>query len=329
MNKKEIYPRKLESGDIVRVVAPSRSMGIISEETKAIANQRFDELGLTLTFGDHVDEKDDFASSSVASRIEDLHRAFSDPSVAAIIAVIGGFNSNQLLQYLDWELLEKNPKIFCGYSDITALSNALFAKTGLVSYSGPHYSSFGQKLHFGYTLEHFEKCLLGNSPIEVKPSEEWSDDAWYIDQEDRHLEKNAGWQVINEGKATGTLLGANLNTFNLLHGTEFMPSLEDSVPFFEDDELSFPANFDRDLQSVIHQPGFSGVRGLVIGRFQKASEMAPELLRQIIQSKKELQTMPVIANVDFGHTDPKITFPIGGKVEIDTADGASIVLLEH
>ncbi len=141
MNK--IYPGKLKQGDEVRVVAPSRSLSIIGKEVQEIANKRFEELGLKLTFGKHVKEIDEFNSSSIQSRVEDLHEAFSDNNVKAVITVIGGFNSNQLLKYIDWNLIKDNPKIFLGYSDITALNNSIFSKTGLVTYSGPHYSTFG------------------------------------------------------------------------------------------------------------------------------------------------------------------------------------------
>jgi muramoyltetrapeptide carboxypeptidase LdcA involved in peptidoglycan recycling len=315
----KIYPEKLKSGDEVRIVSPSRSLALLSEETVEIANKRFAELGLKLSFGKHVKENDEFASSSIESRVNDLHEAFLDKNVKAIITVIGGFNCNQLLTYLDWDLIKNNPKIFCGYSDITALNNAIFAKTGLVSYSGPHYSSFGQELYFDYTLEYFKKCLFSDKDFEIEPSSQWSDDEWYKDQKQRNLIKNNGFLIINEGKASGTILGANLCTFNLLQGTEYFPKfLDDTVLFLEDDNESLPHTFDRDLQSLIHQPDFKNVKGIVIGRFQKASQMSDDLLIKIIKTKKELNNLPVIANVDFGHTDPKITFPIGGMVEIDT-----------
>lgn len=316
MTRQRIYPIKLKAGDEVRIVAPSRSLAIIAEESRKIANNRFAAMGLKLSFGKHLEERDEFLSSSIESRIEDLHDAFKDKNVKAVITVIGGFNSNQLLRYLDWDLIRNNPKIFCGYSDITVLNNAIFAKTGLVSYSGPHYSTFGQELYFDYTLEHFKKCLFLEDSFEVIPSERWSDDLWYKDQRQRNLIKNSGFFAINRGEASGTVLGANLCTFNLLQGTEYFPDLQDSILFIEDDEESLPHTFDRDLQSLIHLPSFSGVRGIVIGRFQKASEIANELLVKIIKTKKELDKLPVIANVDFGHTDPKITFPVGGEANL-------------
>jgi muramoyltetrapeptide carboxypeptidase LdcA involved in peptidoglycan recycling len=328
MNK--IFPNKLKVGDEVRVIAPSRSLAIITKENRAIAQKRFDDLGLTLTFGKHVEEMDEFASTSIQSRIEDMHEAFSDKNVKAVIAVIGGFNSNQLLRYIDWNLIENNPKFFCGFSDITALSNAIYAKTGLVTYSGPNYANLCQELYTDYTLEYFRKCLFTRDSFEIQPSESWSDDAWYIDQTKRTLIHNPGWTVINEGSAEGTIIGGNLCTLNLLQGTEYMPDLDHTVLFIEDDEESNPNHFDRDVQSLIHQPTFSAVSGIVIGRFQKASKMSDETLTKIIKTKKELEGIPIIAGVDFGHSDPKITFPVGGEVSIEvTGHNSHIVITKQ
>lgn len=325
-----LIPEKLKQGDEVRVIAPARSMSLISQSSRDIANKRFAELGLKISFGEHVEESDDFISSSIESRIADLHSAFSDKSVKAILTVIGGHNSNQLLKYIDWQLIKQNPKILCGFSDITVLENAIYAKTGLVTYSGPHYSSFGQKLYFDYILEYFKKCLMQDAGFDVIASKEWSDDTWYLDQDKRKLEKNTGFYVLNPGEAKGTALGGNLCSFNLLQGTEFIPNLAGSILFVEDDELTFAENFDRDLQSLIHLPDFAQVSGLLIGRFQRESKVTPYILSKIIKSKKELSNIPVIGNVDFGHTDPKITFPIGGEVEIKaTESSASINISVH
>ncbi|MEK6886235.1 MAG: S66 peptidase family protein [Nanoarchaeota archaeon] len=311
--------QKLKQGDEVRVISPSRSLAIISKETREIAIKKFKELGLKLSFSKNVEESNEFNSSSIKSRVQDLHDAFKDKNVKAIITTIGGFNSNQILKYIDYKVIKNNPKILCGYSDITALLNAIYAKTGLVGYYGPHFSSFGMKKGIEYTSEYFKKCLFSNEIIEIESSKEWSDDSWYMDQEKRKFIKNNGFLLINEGKAEGTIIGGNLCTFNLLQGTEFMPSLKDAILFLEDDEMAKDytvVDFDRNLQSVLHLPGSNKIKGIVLGRFQIASEMTPDKIMKIIKTKKELINVPVIANVDFGHTTPQITFPIGGKVSI-------------
>ncbi|MCX6741112.1 MAG: LD-carboxypeptidase, partial [Candidatus Parcubacteria bacterium] len=105
------FPKKLKAGDLIRVVAPSQSLAIISEDTRNIARQRFQELNLRVSFGRNIEEKDEAFSSSIESRVKDLHEAFADQAVKGIFSVIGGFNCNQLLPYLDWNLIKKNPKI--------------------------------------------------------------------------------------------------------------------------------------------------------------------------------------------------------------------------
>jgi len=330
MNEIIIFPSKLVAGDEVRIIAPSRSMAIVSENLREIADQRFTQLGLKVSFGKHTEEIDDFRSSSIMSRVEDLHSAFCDTHVKAIFTVIGGFNANQLLRYIDWELIKHNPKIFCGYSDITVLNNALLAKSGLVSYSGPHYSTFGQEKYFDYTLDYFKKCLFSDDPFEIRPSETWSDDLWFKDQSNRDIVKNDGYLVINNGEATGVIIGGNICTLSLLQGTEYFPALESSVIFIEDDDESTPHDFDRILQSLIHQPTNDRDKGVVIGRFQNASKLTDDLLIKIVKSKKELNKLPIIAHVDFGHTDPKITFPIGGEVSVSaTVEKVKIIIKRH
>jgi len=330
---KYIIPSKLKKGDEIRVIAPSRSLSLVTEVNIKLAKENLEKQGYKVTFSKNCRESDMFMSSSVKSRVEDIHQAFKDKKVKAILTVIGGFNSNELLPYLDYKLIKNNPKILCGYSDITALGNAITAKTGLVTYSGLHFSTWAMKKGFEYNLEYFNKCLVEDKKYIVESSELWSDDAWYRDQENRKFEKNEGYVVINKGEAEGIILGGNLCTFNLLQGTEFMPNISNSILFLEDDDMtgsSFGVEFNRNLQSLIHQPNFKKVKGIIIGRFQKKAEMTIEKLKFIIQTKKELTSIPIIANVDFGHSNPFITFPIGGTVKISTLKGKTkIEILRH
>ena len=319
-----VIPPKLQKGDNIRIIAPARSLSMIGEQQIQYSTIKLEEIGLNVSLSENVYESDHFISSSVKSRISDIHSAFEDQTVKAILTVIGGFNSNQLLCHLDYDLIKNNPKIFCGYSDITALSNAIYTKTGLITYSGPHFTTFGMLKGLEYTVEYFMKCLFNEKPYEINPSKEWSDDAWFLNQEDRVFIHNDGPMVIREGEAEGISLGGNLCTLQLLHGTEFMPSLKNSILFLEDDVLNgdyFDVSFDRDLQSLIHQPGFPNVKGIVIGRMMVSSQLTIDNIKSIIDSKDELSHIPIIYGVDFGHTTPHITFPIGGKVSFKAKDG--------
>ena len=320
----QLVPPRLQKGDNIRIIAPARSLSMIGEQQMHYSTKKLEEIGLNVSFSEHVYESDQFISSSIKSRISDIHSAFEDPTVKAILTVIGGFNANQLLRHIDYNLITNNPKIFCGYSDITALSNAIYSKTGLITYSGPHFTTFGMHKGLDYTVEYFKKCLFHEEPYEIVPSIEWSDDPWFLNQEDRVFIPNNGPFVIQEGEAEGVSLGGNLCTLQLLHGTEFMPCLKDSILFLEDDVLNgdfFDVSFDRDLQSLIHQPGFDGVKGIVIGRMMVSSKMTVDKIKSIIDSKDELSHLPIIYGVDFGHTTPHITFPIGGKVSLKAKEG--------
>nr|NLI50356.1 LD-carboxypeptidase [Propionibacterium sp.] len=325
------FPAKLRSGSHVRVIAPARSRAIVSagNDNAAIAERRLAELGLTVSYADNVDETDRYHSSSIASRVADLHAAFVDPSVAGILTVIGGYNSNELLPHLDFDLIGANPKILCGYSDITALQNAILARTGLVTYSGPHWSTFGMR-HLGDTTSSwFQQVLMTHEPVDLKPSPWFTDDAWYADQDHRTQLPSDGWWPLQPGAAEAQIVGGNLGTLNLLQGTPWMPSIRDAVLFLEDDELTNPVEFRRDLHSLLQLPDADTVRGLVIGRFQIASGMARDDLEAIVATVPPLAGKPIVANVDFGHTNPLITFPIGGHVELHLGSDTRITLTHH
>ena len=324
-----IIPSKLKQGDEIRVIALAASMSIVTQENINLATKCLGNLGFKVTFGKHINETNIFKSSSIESRVSDLHESFTDKNVRAIFAVIGGFNSNELLRYLNYELIKNNPKILCGYSDITALTNAITAKTNLVTYSGPCFSMFAMKKYTEYWIDYFKKCLIENSEIEIFPSKEWSDDKWHENQNKRIIEKNEGFWIINKGRAEGRIIGGNLCTLNLLQGTEYMPSLKDTILFLEDYHEVDGYIFNRDLQSLIHLSDFKHVKAIVIGRFQKDSKISKEQIEYIIKTKKELKNIPIIANADFGHTNPIITFPIGGTAKLKINDEVKLKILKH
>lgn len=313
---KYFYPTRLKRGDEIRVIAPSYSATLIPKQVAELATTRLEEMGFKITFGKHVGEKDEYESSPLNSRLEDLMDAFKDKNVKGIMAAVGGYNVNYLLQKIDWEIIKNNPKFFCGMSDITVLQNAILKKTGLVTFSGPNFRNFGQKKYAEYTIENFKEILFGKKNIKINPSEVWSDDRWTKDQEKRKLIKNNGWWKMSEGRAMGNIVGGNLCSLNLLQGTEFMPDLKGSILFIEDDDMSTVGEFSRNWQSLMHLKDFKKIKGIVFGRFQKKTKMSENLLKGLVETNDMLKTIPIIGNVDFGHTDPKITFPIGGRVTV-------------
>jgi muramoyltetrapeptide carboxypeptidase LdcA involved in peptidoglycan recycling len=313
-----ILPPRLGPGSHIRVIAPSGSLAVVGDADRRTIDRRMADLGFDVTFGVHAWESGPFGTGPLAGRLADFHDAFADPSVDGILTVVGGHHANELLPGIDWRLVEDNPKVLCGYSDITALQAAILARTGLVTYSGPHWATFGMQYHFDGIYRAFVDCVCGDTPFTVAPSSQWFDDRWWEAQTDRWPEAGKGWWVLQPGSAAGRIVGGNLCTLNLLQGTTDMPSLDGALLFVEDDfESGRPNSFRRDLASLLQLPDARRITGVAIGRFQRASGMTRPLLAELVGSLPQLEGLPIVANVDFGHTFPLATFPIGGEAVLE------------
>jgi muramoyltetrapeptide carboxypeptidase len=292
-------------------------MSILDQEIIKSAKTRLEKMGFKIIFGKNVSKSidDNYKCASIEDRVQDLHEAFADKNVKAILTVIGGYNVNQILDYIDYELIKENPKILCGFSDITALSNAIYAKTGLITYHGPHYSTFGFDKETEYTRQTFFGCLTDESPYAIFPSKAAS-----------------MYHIIQEGSCEGTIIGGNLCTLNLLQGTPYMPDIRNKVLFLEDDNIMgeyFSYEFDRNLESLLQTEGAETIKGIIFGRFQEDCGMNIERITDIVRDKVPLN-IPILFGVDFGHVYPFSTFPIGGTVNIEASNGnTKIVVVSH
>lgn len=324
----------INPNDKVAIISPSGSLKKESIIKKLAEERMNEEFALKIIYGRNSLNNDEFNPLSVRLRIEDLHEAFLDNTVKAIICSTGGSNSNELLSQIDWNIIKDNPKPFIGSSDITVLLNAIYAKTGINTYHGPNFYKFGMKLNLEYTIEYFKKCLMAQGPFSIYPCKKWSDDKWYKNQEERTFYKNEEkFLICNRGKAKGHIIGGNLCSLNLLQGTEYMPSLVNSILFIEDDDLAGDetyGEFNRNLQSLLLLPEAKYINGIVVGRFSQNSFMSTDKILHIFSSKKELSSIPIIANVNFGHCEPNITFPIGGYATLFAdKDSSKIEIINH
>ncbi|WP_373712284.1 S66 peptidase family protein [Streptococcus sp.] len=307
--------KKLKKGDHIRVISPSLSIQAIGGfNANVSAKEKLEELGFNLSFSSNYFEHDLFDSASIASRVEDLHEAFLDSSVDAILATIGGFNCNELLPYLDYDLIAQNPKIFCGYSDTTALLNAIYTKTGMQTYMGPSYSSFKMKEGQEYQSQSWLNAVTQDD-YDLVPSKEWSSDPWYDPTQPRHFMPTE-WKVYNAGSASGTIIGGNLSTFSLLRGTPYAPQAENYILFMEEAEGYPPEHFLRELAALLQ--AYPNPQAVIIGRFPKECEMTEEILLAILDKHPLLKTIPVLYDVDFAHTQPLFTITIGAQATLDT-----------
>ena len=307
--------KRLKKGDHIRVVSPSSSIESIGGfEANVAAKKKLEALGFRLSFSEHYFENDIFDSAPIASRVADLEAAFANETVDAILTTIGGFNCNELLPYLDFDLIAQNPKIFCGYSDTTALLNAIYAKTGMQTYMGPAYSSFKMEQGQQYQTTSWLNAVTQDT-YQLTPSLEWSSDAWYLPDAPRTFFQTE-WKVYNPGQASGVAIGGNISTLNLLTGTEFAPRPDKYVLFLEEAEDDDYLIIARHLTALLQT--YPNPQAVVFGRFPNETKLTEEILLTILDKHPILKKVPVLYDLDFAHTQPLFTITIGGQVEIDT-----------
>lgn len=318
----------LQSGDEIRIVAPSSAWNSERAKQYERAKKKLEALGFNVTYGKYVEPATHLDAVDVKLRAKDIHDAYQDSSVKAIMALNGGWLANSLLPYLDWDVIKANPKPFIGYSDITVLLNAIYAKTGNVGYLGPNLGTFGIRHEAEYTAENLCSVLYGNeNPIYLASSKKWGEG------KKRKQNITQPWEIIQPGNAEGRLVGGNIATLYLLQGTEYYPIFkEDTILAVEDDDEAgeyTTREFDRRLESILQQPNARKyIKAIVIGRFQSASKVSMKDIRQIIGSKN-LKNIPIVANIDFGHTQPLLTLPIGGRMSVsaNTKNKVKLTLL--
>ncbi|MCC9856415.1 LD-carboxypeptidase, partial [Streptococcus agalactiae] len=214
----------------------------------------------------------------------------------------------------DYDLISKNPKIICGYSDSTAFLNAIFAKAKIQTYMGPAYSSFKMKEGQPYQTQAWLTAMTENH-YELWPSEEWSSDPWYDPSKPRQFFPTE-WKIYNHGKASGTIIGGNLSTFGLLRGTPYAPKIERYVLLIEEAEESNFYEFDRNLAAILQ--AYPHPQAILMGRFPKECGMTPQVFEYILSKHAIFKEIPVIYDMDFAHTQPLLTVTIGAELSVDT-----------
>jgi muramoyltetrapeptide carboxypeptidase len=332
MTMKLIFPEKLNHGDIVCVISPSKSIqtigkGSTGQYTLNKARENINNMGLKVISSTETQEVDIFGCLPLKKRLEEIHSAFSNPSIKCILTAIGGFHANQLIPYLDYELIRNNPKIFCGYSDITLLSAAILKKSGLVTYSGPHYSTFGMNKGLNYTIQEFQKCLFQKDPWTITASGFWSEDEWFLNQEDRIFKQNKPITCIQDGTAEGSIIAGNLTTLHLLQGTEYMPEMNDVILILED--LRSANEITRTLVSLLYSKDTGNIKGLIFGRSPSSSKLDTRTIKHILEIV-QLKNIPIAFGIDIGHTTPHTTIPFGGFGKlICNQNGVQLTIIKH
>jgi len=312
-----VKPRVLRPGDTVGLVTPST---YVSDPDRLwLAQKTVEALGLRCKMGRSVGRREGYLGGTIRERVEDLHAMFADPEVKGVFCVRGGYGTAMLLDSLDYSLIRKNPKVFLGYSDITALHLGIHRMTGLVTFHGPVVLSGLSD----WTLEHFRRALF-----ETKPLGRLSNPP-----EPRPIRPRHPWRAVRPGKARGPLIGGNLTLISTTLGTPYEIQTEGKILFLEDVGEE-PYSIDRMLTHLRLAGKFRGIRGLVWGEcaacrpreFQPGFESTFST-GEVVQNILGALDVPVLTGLVIGHTDDQLTLPLGVEAELD-ADAGTLTILE-
>jgi len=292
-----IEPKTLKPGNTIAIIAPA---GVVDAQKTEKAKVYFEEKGYNVKLGSHIYNKNCYLAGEDDERLEDLHNAFSDSSVDAIICARGGYGAIRLINKIDYEIIKNNPKIFCGYSDITALSLMFLKRAGLVTYSGPMaQSDFGMDEIDGFTQDAFFETLTTGNAVTV-PENKW---------------------VYHKGCADGILWGGNLSTIVSLCGQDFIP--DEKFIFFAEDLNESAYSIDRLFTQLLNIDKFKKhISALLLGDFLDVDE--PVYLDSFFKNLAAKLEIPVIAGYPFTHEKEKATVPVGKKAHLDV-DGTLTV----
>lgn len=321
-----VVPPRVRVGDTVAIVCPSAPAVARWPHRVERARAYLHSIGLRTRLMPNAGARVGFTAGTAAQRAADIHEAFLDPKVSVVLAAIGGYNSNQLLPHLDFELIAAHPKILQGYSDITWLLWAVAARSCLRTFHGPalvpELGEFPAVLPF--TDRFLRAAWFGAGPLQFEPASEWTDEFldWSVKADlsgPRALTPGAGWRVLRGGSAEGWLFGGNLETIAWhLRGSALWPDLNGALLFLEiSEEAPSPAAVDSYLTDLELLGVFDHAAGLLFGRPLRYPPAEVEPLLEVVRRRTERSGIPVLADVDLGHADPMLTLPLGARAHLD------------
>ncbi|AXI00469.1 LD-carboxypeptidase [Sporosarcina sp. PTS2304] len=301
-----ICPKRLRKGDVIGIVAPASP---IEQEQLERAFSFLDQLGLRYKVGQAVYRKNGYLAGSDEERLADLHGMFRDPEVKGIICAGGGYGSARYAEYLDMEVIQENPKIFWGFSDITYVHTAIRQGAGLVTFHGPMLASCVAKEEF----HELSGKMFGQlfEPVEI-----------------HYTEAISPLEAIVGGVAEGEIVGGNLTQLANSLGSEFEIQTNQKLLFIEDVGEE-PYKVDRLLNQLRLAGKLREAAGIVIGDFAKAESTTPDAtltMEEVFAHYFSNLGKPVVKGFQMGHCEPNVAIPLGMKSRLD-ADGKTLTIL--
>ena len=300
---KIIKPKKLSKGDVIGIISPASSPDDFSKIESGV--KYLEKLGYRVEVGKNVGKFHGYLAGSDEERLDDFHYMFKNKVVKAIMCVRGGYGTPRLLDKIDYKLIGRNPKIFIGYSDITALQLAILQKTGLVTFAGPMLAvDFADEVS-KYTEEMFWPLITSNKNF---GKIEFPEDEKIFS--------------LVKGNAKARIAGGNLALVTSLIGTNYFPSMKDRILFLEE-VGEMPYRIDRMLNQLRLTKAFSQVKGIILGAFIDCNETDPSkrtlTLGEVISHYFENLDIPVVYNFKHGHIKDSATIPFGIMVKINAS----------
>lgn len=318
-----ILPPRLPQGGTLGLCALSSPLSTCTEPSITAALNFLRGKGFTLQEAPNLYQQPGVeVAGTIQERVNTIHKFFSDPKIHAILSFWGGYQTNEILEHLDFDLIARNPKPLIGFSDTTALQNAIYTKSRLITFSGAAAISFAHPTHPpAYTWRSLMDVVMrGDEGVRFEASPWYSESAWWRnDNMMREVTVSKGWQHFRPGEVEGRLVGGNIQTLLRLAGTEYWPPCKDAILVLEEG-IGTPSGRIFSAFAQLRQMGvFNQIRGLILGRFGQRSNLtgASPLMKNLLKEHLGGRDFPVLYDVDFGHTEPSITLPIGGLVRLD------------
>lgn len=336
-----LRPPPLMPGDTIGVFTPSSPANVRFREKYLHGVDQLRALGFRVIEGPLTASLKDegYRSGSPQERAAEFMSLVQNPAVKAMISTIGGANSSSLISFLDFDAIRTNPKIICGYSDLTSLHLAILAYSGVSTFYGPAVMpSFGE---WPTVLEETRDSFLDavqrhrNGSRKLLPPPRWSNhfrdagtDAWKV--EPRQFQPNAGWRVLNKGTVRAPLIAANLNTLLTAAGTSYFPQLDGVILMIEEMNASLEEE-ERDLRHLQLLGVFDRIAGLIVGKPEfYSSGGAPFGYDDLIVEIVGPRSYPIVSDFDCGHTVPMLTLAQMTMVSLDVShDGGVSFVIEE
>ncbi|MGR5212749.1 S66 family peptidase [Vibrio rotiferianus] len=330
-----IIPKPLQKGDTIGFFSPSSPATVFAPERFERAKAYVESCGYQLKAGSLTGKTDQYRSGSIQERVEELNTLIRDPEVRCIMSTIGGYNSNSLLPYIDYEALKKDPKIIVGYSDVTALLMGIYAQTDIVTFYGPALvASLGEFPPLvDETFVSFESIVntLEGLDHQYTMPQGWTDEwiEWSEQDRAKHTQENQ-WHFRGEGRISGRLIGGNLNTMSGIWASDFMPSIEQGDILLVEDCLQGIETVERSFALLKLSGVFDKVSAVVLGKHEKFNDKGTgresiDVLLEVLNG----QPLPILYDFDSCHTHPMLTVPLGSMMTVDFDNETVAVSLKN